>query len=177
LFRICPRAPRRTPGPAPSGTTQHRVRPLPVGQTAQVRLGVNAVVVDRIGQVLLARREAPPIWNLPGGGVEAGETPWDAACRETAEEVGLKVVIDRLTGVYDRSPDGDPVLVFLVRVVGGHPTPSAETTEIGWFVPDALPGPINPYQPQRIRDAVRAGTGCALRHQPGPSVRDLYPDP
>ncbi len=142
-----------------------------------MRLGVNAVVVDRLGQVLLARRDAPPIWNLPGGGVEPGEAPWDAACRETTEEVGLEVVVDRLTGVYDRSPGGDPVLVFLVRVVGGRPAPAAETTEIGWFAPDALPEPINPYQPQRIRDAVRAGTGCALRHQPGPSVRELFPDP
>jgi 8-oxo-dGTP pyrophosphatase MutT (NUDIX family) len=142
-----------------------------------MRLGVNVVVLDGTGRVLLARRDAPPIWNLPGGGVEPDEAPWSAACRETAEEVGLEVTVDRLTGVYDRSPDGDPVLVFLVRVVGGHAMPSAETTEIGWFAPDALPRPINPYQPQRIWDAVQPQAAPALRHQPGPSVRDLFPDP
>ena len=47
-----------------------------------MRLGVNAVIVDAAGRVLLALRDRPPIWNLPGGGVEPGEAPWDAAVRD-----------------------------------------------------------------------------------------------
>lgn len=142
-----------------------------------VTLGVNAVIVATDGRVLLALRDRPPIWNLPGGSVEAGETPWDAAVRETREEVGLDVAVDRLTGVYDRSPDGDPVLVFACRVLGGEPGPTAEAVRVEWFRPDRLPEPVNPYQPERIADALRAEPGPALRHQPGPSVRELFPDP
>ncbi len=139
-------------------------------------LGVSAVIRDADGRVLLALRRRPPIWNLPGGSVEEGEAPWDAAVRETREEVGLDGEVERLTGVYDRSPDGDPVLVFACRVVAGEPMTSPEAVRVGWFAPDDLPTEINPYQPQRIADAVQAGPGAALRHQPGPSVRVLFPD-
>lgn len=138
-------------------------------------LGVNAVILDPLGRVLLARRDAPPIWNLPGGKLESGESPWQAAVRETHEEVGLRVEVVRLTGVYDRSPTGRSVLVFLCRWLSGTPTVSAEATEVGWFRLDALPEDINPYQPARIHDAV-AGPGTVLRSQPGPSIRQLYPD-
>ncbi len=140
-------------------------------------LGVNAVILDAEGRVLLALRDRPPIWNLPGGSVEAGETPWGAAVREVREEVALHVAVQRLAGVYDRSPDGDPVLVFACAVLAGEPATSAEAVEVGWFDPADLPGPINPYQRQRIADAVGTGPAAVLRHQPGPSVRVLFPDP
>lgn len=140
-----------------------------------MKLGVNVVLLSD-GRVLLALRDRPPIWNLPGGGVEPGESPWAAAVRETREEVGLDVVVERLTGVYDRSPDGDPVLVFRCAITGGEATTTAESVQLGWYAADALPEPINPYQPQRIRDAVRTDPTAVLRHQPGPSVRELFPD-
>lgn len=136
---------------------------------------MNAVVLDPLGRVLLARREAPPIWNLPGGKLEPGEAPWHAAERETREEVGLHVEVVRLVGVYDRSPAGRSVLVFLCRRVAGTPTVTVEATEVRWFPMDNLPADINPYQPARIRDAV-TGRAAVLRSQPGPSVRQLYPD-
>lgn len=141
-----------------------------------VTLGVSAVIRDEQGRVLLALRRRPAIWNLPGGSVEPGEAPWDAAVRETLEEVGLTVEVDRLTGYYDRAPDGDPVLVFACRVLGGTPTTSEEAVRVGWFDPAELPAEINPYHPERIADAVRTGPAAVLRHQSGPSVRELYPD-
>lgn len=141
------------------------------------RLGVNAVIVDGAGRVLLALRDRPAIWNLPGGGVEAGEAPWEAVVREVAEEVRLEVVVERLTGVYHRPPDGDPVLVFRCRVTGGNAAPTPESRRVGWFDPRRLPEPIHPYQPQRITDALAGEGGTRLVSQPGPSVRVLHPDP
>jgi 8-oxo-dGTP pyrophosphatase MutT (NUDIX family) len=140
------------------------------------RLGVNAVILDTGGRVLLALRYRPPIWNLPGGGVEPGEAPWEAAVREVAEEVGVLVVVDRLSGVYHRPPDGDPVLVFRCRLLSGTPAGSPESRQVGWFDPAELPEPMHPYQPERIADAVRPGPAAVLASQPGPSVRELFPD-
>lgn len=139
-------------------------------------LTVNAVILDPAGRVLLARRDAPPIWNLPGGNLEPDESPWAACAREAREEVGVTVEVVRLTGVYDRSPNGTPVLVFECLPVAGEPTTSAEATEVGWFRIDALPQDMHPYQPDRITDAV-TGRETTLRSQPGPSVRELFPDP
>jgi 8-oxo-dGTP diphosphatase len=143
-----------------------------------VRLGVNAVIVDPAGRVLLALRPRPPIWNLPGGGVEPGEAPWEAAVREAYEEVGVRIAVDRLTGVYHRPPGGDPVLVFRCALLPDSPPPaaSAEAVRTGWYAPDALPAPINPYQPQRILGALRPDPAAELVVQPGPSVRVLFPD-
>ena len=138
--------------------------------------GVNAVVLNAKGEILLARRNQPDIWNLPGGSWEPGEAPWDTAVREVREEVGLEVKVERLTGFYDRHPDGEPVLVYLCSHVAGTATTSPEAVEVGWFSVDSLPHPIHPYQPDRIRDALRGDPQPTYRRQDGPSVRVKYPD-
>jgi 8-oxo-dGTP diphosphatase len=55
---------------------------------------VGAVVHDSDGRLLLIRRGHPPhagLWSVPGGRVEAGETPEQAVEREVREETGLEV--------------------------------------------------------------------------------------
>ena len=54
------------------------------------RLGVGAVLFDRRGRVLVARRLDTPgeAWQLPQGGLDADESPRRAVRRELAEEIG-----------------------------------------------------------------------------------------
>lgn len=61
-------------------------------------------VIERRGEVLLThwRRGELHGWTLPGGGIEAGEDPRDAAKREVFEETGLEARIGRLLGVDSR---------------------------------------------------------------------------
>lgn len=58
-------------------------------------------VVSRDGQYLIGLREQgvalAGYWEFPGGKVQAGETPEEAATRECLEETGLEV---RVTGSY-----------------------------------------------------------------------------
>jgi 8-oxo-dGTP pyrophosphatase MutT (NUDIX family) len=61
-----------------------------------VRPAVRIVLLDRDGKVLLIRAEAPaeatPVWwDLPGGGVDPGETYVETAVRELFEETGLRI--------------------------------------------------------------------------------------
>ena len=50
----------------------------------------SALIVGRRGIVLLLHRRLG-IWVQPGGHVDAGELPWEAAVREATEETGLPV--------------------------------------------------------------------------------------
>jgi putative (di)nucleoside polyphosphate hydrolase len=61
------------------------------------RLGVGAVVFNRQGLVLVARRVDLPRdsggWQLPQGGIDEGEDPYEAVMRELAEEIGTRNVV------------------------------------------------------------------------------------
>lgn len=78
-------------------------------------------------RILLAEhaRGDSSYWVLPGGGVEPGETPEQAAVRETLEETGLHVELDRLLFVDGPRADGpvcirNPRYTYLARIVGGE---------------------------------------------------------
>ncbi len=104
-----------------------------------VVLTVDAVIADDSGRVLVMKRETEPYkgcWVLPGGIVEVGETVEQAAIREVEEEVGHKVRLEGLLGVYStpgRDPRGAFVSVaFIARVVDGSFVPNEEASEVRW---------------------------------------------
>lgn len=110
-------------------------------------------------QVLLLRREFFLLWDLPGGGVEKGEDPAQAAVRETREETGYDVEIDNFIGrylhqsVYGR---GDQLtFAFRAHAVGGTPKHlGLETTGLRWAEVTAFPRGLEPLQRQIIADAL-----------------------
>ncbi|HWS33366.1 MAG TPA: NUDIX domain-containing protein [Actinoplanes sp.] len=69
------------------------------------RPAVRVLCFDADGWILLLNWEDPVslerLWEPPGGGIDPGETPWQAARRELAEETGLDpaLVGERFTDV------------------------------------------------------------------------------
>jgi ADP-ribose pyrophosphatase YjhB (NUDIX family) len=109
---------------------------------ASPKLAVGCLVIDG-GRVLLLKRGNEPAmgrWTFPGGFVEFGERAIDAAVRETSEEVGLRVGVDRLLGVYtDTSNHNAQLIAYLAHPQGSAPAPSSEAVAVRYFVPSEIP--------------------------------------
>jgi 8-oxo-dGTP pyrophosphatase MutT (NUDIX family) len=104
---------------------------------------VAALVRDDAGRVLLVQH-VEGRWQLPGGAVDPGESPQEAAARECLEEAGVVVRIGEVLGVFggDRYrvtyANGDELgfvpIVFAGELVGGELRPDHEETQaVGWF--------------------------------------------
>lgn len=70
--------------------------PVPPGQRPRKQRSASRVVVRSGGQVLLFKDTDPGVpgsgwWVTPGGGIDPGETPAQAAIRELFEEAGLVI--------------------------------------------------------------------------------------
>ena len=86
----------------------------------------------------MVREAQTGLWQTIGGAVEPDESPQDAALRETAEEAGVRVELDRLRAVTGgpqyrlRYPNGDLVsyvpIIFDAHIIEGTPRPDGEET-------------------------------------------------
>lgn len=71
------------------------------------RVGAGVLFTDPDGRVLLVRPTYTGYWEVPGGMVEASESPHEAAAREIAEQLGIDRPVGRLLCV-DWVPPRDP---------------------------------------------------------------------
>ena len=118
------------------------VRPF-IGNDLYIGVGAMAVVENN-GRFLLIRRRDTGGWIFPAGFTDLGENVANTAVRETFEETGYHIEIDRLLGVYSH-PDyhhiyenGDQVknvgAVFHAHLVGGQANPqTSEVSEMMWM--------------------------------------------
>ncbi len=100
-------------------TSESADKVLPVEQyvagLARKRMAAGVLFRDRAGRVLLLEPSYKPNWEIPGGAVEADESPWATATRELAEELGWERPLGRLLVVdYVRPQDSRPEGVVFV---------------------------------------------------------------
>lgn len=121
------------------------------------RVAAYALCTD--GDAILLSRIAPGatadsdgMWTLPGGGVDFGEHPRDAALRELTEETGLVgeiqalADVDSWAGRFGDPRAGDQVdfhavrILYRVRVVGGALRDEVDgtTDACAWMTRDDL---------------------------------------
>jgi 8-oxo-dGTP diphosphatase len=113
-----------------------------------MRVAAYGVIIDE-GRILLAHWSQGGFsgWTLPGGGIDPGEDPADAAVREIREETGYAARLDDLLGVDSvviapenrLSGSGGPLhalrIVYRATVIGGELTNELDgsTDEAAWF--------------------------------------------
>lgn len=131
-------------------------------------VAVFGIITDEQGRVLLCHRRDYDLWNLPGGGVEVGENPWDAMIREIKEETGLDATPVHLTGVYSKPNKNEIVLSFACQVTGGEITLNDEADKIEYFKIEDVPKNTSQNQVDRVKEYLADKNKTYFRAQTRP---------
>lgn len=102
------------------------------------------LIVRRGAVLAVSRRGSLTQWGLPGGRVEPGESPLDAALREMLEETGLVCDVSGIKPQMYEGPSLDGRLVYGVRLYAlGKPEPHSVEPGIAvqWMMPERLCDP------------------------------------
>lgn len=103
---------------------------------------IGIIFSEENDKVLLIKRRDVPIWVLPGGGIESGETPETACTREVLEETGLTTNCVRKVGTWLATNRlTSPIHLFecVPTQKIGILFPQAESKEVQFWPLNALP--------------------------------------
>ncbi|MBI2630692.1 NUDIX hydrolase [Candidatus Nomurabacteria bacterium] len=139
----------------------------------QFTIGVFGIIFNEKQEILLCHRRDFDLWNLPGGGLENGETPWEGTIREVKEETGLDVEIINLTGIYNKPGKNALSFSFICEVIAGQIILNDEADKIEYFSLEKLPKNTVPKQVERIKDAFENHKYVVLKNQTGESTMEL----
>ncbi len=137
-----------------------------IGHMLLMSPGVAAIIFNDQHELLLQHRSDNGLWGLPGGAIDPGEEPAEAVVREVYEETGLRVLPERVVGVFGGPdlrfsyPNGDEIMVisivFECRIIGGElGVNDDESLELRYFDPNNLPSPFTEHHRVRIEQALR----------------------
>jgi 8-oxo-dGTP diphosphatase len=102
------------------------------------------VAVFRDDRLLLVRRRMQPgrgLWSLPGGFLDLGADPREAAAREAVEEASVQVRVGDVLDVFANPPEegGAVFVLYAAAWVAGEPVPGDDADDAGFFGRDELP--------------------------------------
>ncbi|MDX8140513.1 MULTISPECIES: NUDIX domain-containing protein [Lentzea] len=132
---------------------------------ARKRMAAGVLFHDNAGRVLLVQPSYKDNWEIPGGAVDADESPWAAATRELTEELGWERPLGRLLVVdYVRPQDSRPEGVIFVFDGGvldetdlvGLAFPDSEILSAGLHTMDEARGKVKPLLSDRLVVALEA---------------------
>jgi 8-oxo-dGTP diphosphatase len=126
---------------------------------------IAAAVIADAARVLLIRRATPEaalVWSFPGGKVDPGESPSEAAAREVLEEAGLTVEPLRVLGGRVHPGTGRRMVYVACRLLAGtaYAASRREVAEVRWvdlgglrgLVPDGLYGPVQAWLDEQLAE-------------------------
>ena len=134
--------------------------------------GATVIVFDKsLKKILLVKRRDVPIWVLPGGGIEDGETPLQAAIRETKEETGFNIKVIRQVAKYTHKDSNKKNYLFEARVVSGTPTLNNEAKAIDFFDLNNLPELRHPLISEWLADLQKKSSTVINRKIQGVTIK------
>lgn len=131
--------------------------------TPRKRMAAHVLVRDEDGRVLLVEPTYEDSWLLPGGAVEADESPRAACAREAAEELGLDLPIGRLLCLEWHGPQAGLTEALMFVYDGGTipaTTPlrlaARELASSRWVEPAGVGELVADRLARRVHAALRA---------------------
>jgi len=118
--------------------------------TRPLTIGVRGICYAAdTNSVLLVKHTYSKGWQLPGGGVEPGESMFASLKRELSDEVGIECRSAKMLDAYHNYSISkrDHVIIYLVKdwqEKPVHERPKLEIAEIAWFKLDELPRELTP---------------------------------
>nr|WP_221329899.1 NUDIX hydrolase [Actinoplanes sp. L3-i22] len=128
-------------------------------------MGAGALLSDQFGRVLLVEPAYKPHWEVPGGSVEANESPHAATVRELREELGVLVRVGRLLVTDWVPPVPDTTEGLMMIYDGGVITPDqtarirlpfAELRSWAWCTAEEAVALLPENLARRVIAAIRA---------------------
>lgn len=125
------------------------------------------VVINSDSEILLIQRDDNKEWQIPGGVVELGEAPDEAAIRETLEETGYTISSPKLTGVYTNIQRGIIANVFSTTEFTGHSQTSDESIQVKFLPLQTALEKVPEIFTKRITDALEFNGEVVFRSHDG----------
>jgi 8-oxo-dGTP pyrophosphatase MutT (NUDIX family) len=128
-------------------------------------LGARVMLFNENGEICLIKHGYVAGWQLPGGGVDNGETIGDAAVRELAEEAGFTPAEPlTLFAAYknQKASKRDHVLLYVCRSatpIAGFKIDGREIIDCRFFAVDQLPDDVTGSTKRRVAEVV-GGAVC-----------------
>ncbi|MHC5226074.1 NUDIX hydrolase [Ignatzschineria sp. LJL83] len=105
------------------------------------------IIIDPKGRLLIVRKQDTQKYMLPGGKIDAGETPIQALMRELYEEVNIQIppALAHFIKEYEAPAANEPGyfirsnLFFILLPEAVNITPASEIAEALWITPQDIP--------------------------------------
>lgn len=107
------------------------------------KVGVNAIIENKKGEILLEKRTDDKAWCVIGGWCEAGLSPEENIIKEVKEETGFDAKINRMIRIFSRVanekyPYSSYHILYHCSVTGGQLKKSYESEDVAFLAFDEV---------------------------------------